>query len=142
MTKAETSPSSKPTTSSSAISESPSTLPSHCPPDVETLGRSTWTFLHTLTAAYPDAASRSRQNEMKQFLSLFSKLYPCWHCAEDFQDWMSKPGNEPKVQRKEDFGRWMCEAHNEVNRKLGKKIFNCNLWRERWDEGPRDGSCG
>ncbi len=25
--------------------------PEHCPPDIETLGRATWTFLHT-TAAY------------------------------------------------------------------------------------------
>ena len=55
---------------------------------------------------------------------------------------MQRPGNEPRVEGRELFGRWMCQAHNEVNRKLEKEEFDCNLWKERWKDGPRDGSCG
>ena len=138
-----TSPSSPSTASALPSTETTEpALPSHCPPDVETLGRSTWTFLHTLSAAYPPAASLPQQAEMRQFLSLFSRLYPCWHCAEDFQAWMKKPGNEPRLEGQEGLGRWMCEAHNEVNRKLGKQEFDCAFWRQRWKDGPGDGSCG
>lgn len=123
--------------------EETTTLPSDCPPDVEALGRSTWTFLHTMSAAYPPSPSRTQQSEMSQFLSLFSNLYPCWHCAEDFRDWMRRPGNEPRTEGREGLGQWMCEAHNEVNRKLGKKEFNCGKVGERWGpEGPGDGRCG
>ncbi|MCJ1480851.1 hypothetical protein MMC06_001006 [Schaereria dolodes] len=113
-----------------------------CPPDVEALGRSTWTLLHTISAAYPSSATPSQQSEMSQFLSLFSKLYPCWVCADDFRDWMSKTGNKPRVEGRAGLGKWMCEAHNEVNRKLGKKEFDCSRWEERWRDGWNDGSCG
>ncbi|KAL9019912.1 MAG: hypothetical protein Q9185_002854 [Variospora sp. 1 TL-2023] len=115
--------------------------PPECPPDVEELGRSTWTLLHTISASYPPRASPLQQSEMRQFLGLFGKLYPCWVCAEDFQQWMARKGNEPRVEGRDGFGRWMCEAHNEVNRKLGKREFDCGKWEERWRTGWKDGRC-
>ncbi|KAF2174114.1 hypothetical protein M409DRAFT_62253 [Zasmidium cellare ATCC 36951] len=114
---------------------------SQCPPDVEELGRSTWTLLHTITANYPTTPSLQQQSETKTFLSLFGKMYPCWVCADDFRSWMSSYGNEPRVSSREEFGRWMCEAHNAVNVKLGKREFDCGRWEERWRTGWRDGSC-
>lgn len=36
------------------------------------------------------------------------------------------------------FGRFMCGAHNAVNEKLGKGVFDCDLWQRRWVEGPGD----
>ena len=114
--------------------------PANCPPDVDQLGRSTWTLLHTMTANYPEKPSFVQQIETKQFIGLFSKMYPCWICADDFRVWM-KEGNEPRVSNREEFGRWMCEAHNAVNVKLGKDSFDCNMWEERWRTGWKDGSC-
>ncbi|KAL8828919.1 MAG: hypothetical protein Q9191_002310 [Dirinaria sp. TL-2023a] len=133
----------------SNTSETPSTnatstttsLSSDCPPDVDSLGRQTWTLLHTISASYPDSANPQQQSDMKSFLSLFSKIYPCWVCAEDFQEWMSRRGNEPKVEGRNALGNWMCEAHNEVNRKLGKEEFDCARWQERWRTGWKDGRC-
>ncbi|KNG84454.1 FAD dependent sulfhydryl oxidase Erv1 [Aspergillus nomiae NRRL 13137] len=114
-----------------------------CPPDVEALGRSTWTFLHSLTASYPVKATQEQQGEMRTFLKIFSRLYPCWVCADDFRTWMAEPSgrNEPRLAGRADFGTWMCEAHNEVNRKLGKKEFDCRFWEERWRTGWKDGRC-
>ncbi|KAI7208435.1 hypothetical protein KC333_g9143 [Hortaea werneckii] len=115
--------------------------PPDCPPDVDQLGRSTWTFLHTLTATYPVQPSPTRQQETKQFISLFSKFYPCWVCADDFRAWMKEDGNAPRVSNRDEFGQWMCEAHNAVNVKLGKERFDCSRWQERWRTGWRDGRC-
>ncbi|RMX81346.1 hypothetical protein D0869_06880 [Hortaea werneckii] len=115
--------------------------PPDCPPDVDQLGRSTWTFLHTLTATYPVQPSPTHQQETKQFISLFSKFYPCWVCADDFRSWMKEDGNAPRVSNREEFGQWMCEAHNAVNVKLGKERFDCSRWQERWRTGWRDGRC-
>ncbi|CAG8300302.1 unnamed protein product [Penicillium salamii] len=126
-----------------AATPSPSELPSDCPPDVEQLGRSTWTLLHSMAATYPEKASTEHQSNMQGFLKFFSKLYPCWVCADDFQAWMAHPSgrNQPKLGSRKEFGWWMCEAHNEVNRKLGKKEFDCRFWEERWRSGWKDGRC-
>ncbi|OCT47854.1 Mitochondrial FAD-linked sulfhydryl oxidase ERV1 [Cladophialophora carrionii] len=114
---------------------------SDCPPDVEELGRSTWTLLHSMAATYPEVAPPETQSIMKQFISTFSRLYPCYVCAEDFQDWLIQPGNEPKVKGQDELGMWACRAHNAVNVKLGKPEFDCNLWKERWKDGWKDGRC-
>ncbi|KAF2195219.1 hypothetical protein K469DRAFT_698784 [Zopfia rhizophila CBS 207.26] len=135
MIKKETSKSQS-TTASAALQPPPD-----CPPDIEQLGRSSWMLLHSITATYPTQPSSQLQNETKTFLYTFSKLYPCWHCASDFQQWMKEDKNSPRVSSREEFGRWMCEAHNAVNVKLGKSVFDCNKWDERWRTGWKDGSC-
>ncbi|PSN64625.1 hypothetical protein BS50DRAFT_576053 [Corynespora cassiicola Philippines] len=132
--------SSKPAAAAAATAPTP-TYPSDCPPDVEALGRSSWTLLHSITGAYPERPSPTLQSETKTFLHTFAKLYPCWHCGGDFQAWMREAGNAPRVSSRDEFGRWMCEAHNAVNVKLGKSVFDCNRWEERWRTGWRDGRC-
>ena len=53
-------------------------------------------------------------------------------------------GNEPRVSGRNELMKWMCEAHNEVNTKLGKKTFDCGekSLEDRWGNGPGDGRCG
>lgn len=50
---------------------------------------------------------------------------------------MGEKGNAPRVQGRMGLGMWMCEAHNEVNRKLGKRVWDCGggEWVGRWVEG-------
>lgn len=137
---ATTTATSDPNTTYTALpSSSPTSPPPNCPPDVEALGRSSWTLLHSLSASYPTTPSNTEQTEMTQFMGLFAKMYPCWVCAEDFQEYMRK--EEIRVGSRDDFGKWMCGAHNAVNRKLGKKEFDCGKWEERWRTGWGDGSC-
>ncbi|KAH8819705.1 ERV/ALR sulfhydryl oxidase domain-containing protein [Xylogone sp. PMI_703] len=113
--------------------------PKDCPPDVEQLGRASWTLLHSISASYPERPTLEEQSNVKQFMGLFGKLYPCWVCAEDFQAYMER--EKIRAGSRDEFGRWLCEAHNDVNRKLGKKEFDCNKWEERWRTGWKDGRC-
>ncbi|CAN9184051.1 unnamed protein product [Alternaria alternata] len=128
-----------PAAATPTTAETAPSLPADCPPDVEALGRSSWTLLHSITGAYPANPSPQLQSETKSFLTTFGKLYPCWVCAEDFQKWMQK--NTPRVSSRNEFGEWMCEAHNAVNEKLGKEQFDCKRWEERWRTGWKDGRC-
>ncbi|KAI1773746.1 FAD-linked sulfhydryl oxidase ALR [Hypoxylon cercidicola] len=121
----------------STFSQGPTT--DDCPADVETLGRSTWTLLHSIAATYPKAPSVSEQSDLKTFMGVFSRLYPCWVCAEDFQRYMEK--EQIRVGNRDEFGKWLCEAHNAVNVKLGKDTFDCSKWEERWRTGWKDGRC-
>lgn len=113
--------------------------PADCPPDVEVLGRSTWTLLHSIAATYPEKPSQGQKSDLLSFVGLFSKLYPCWVCAEDFQGYLRR--DTPKVGSRDEFGKWLCGAHNDVNRKLGKPEFDCSKWEERWRTGWKDGRC-
>lgn len=103
------------------------------PPDVEKLGRSSWSLLHSVAATYPENPSNKQQADLKQFLKLFGNFYPCWYCGGDFEKYMEK--KEPTTESQDAFGKWLCDAHNDVNKKLGKPRFDCNLWKQRWRDG-------
>ena len=44
-----------------------------CPLDREELGRSTWNFLHTMAAYYPDNPTQEQQHDMSSFVK---KIFP------------------------------------------------------------------
>ena len=108
------------------------------PPAVGKLGSSSWTFLHTMAANYPEKPTDTQKKEMNEFLNIFSRVYPCFWCAKDFEKYIRE--NAPRVGSREELSRWMCDAHNRVNKKLGKPKFNCDFWKQRWEEGWDDES--
>lgn len=57
-----------------------------CPLDKDELGRGTWGLLHTIAAKYPDSPTDDQKQNMKQYLTLFSKFYPCESCAADLRE--------------------------------------------------------
>jgi FAD-linked sulfhydryl oxidase len=113
---------------------------STCPPDVNKIGRSSWTLLHTMSVYLPEKElPQKTQNDLTNFVSILSRTYPCSHCAEDMRKDISQ--EPPKVQTGQEFANWLCKLHNKVNVKLGKAEFDCRTIYERWRDGPNDGSC-
>ncbi len=47
----------------------------------------------------------------------------------------------PKTGSQTELKHWLCWAHNQVNKKLGKPKFDCSKLDERWKYGWKDGSC-
>ncbi|RCI04292.1 hypothetical protein CU098_011941 [Rhizopus stolonifer] len=113
----------------------------NCPADVETLGRHTWTLLHTMAAYYPEKPEKKQQESMKTFFESFAEHYPCWFCkaSNDFKQDMS--ANPIDVTSRDALSEWLCRRHNKVNEKLGKKQFDCSKVFERWLTGPPNGKC-
>ena len=111
-----------------------------CPPDVNEIGRGTWTLLHTFSVYLPEQElSVEQQTDAKNFMGILSRVYPCTPCADDLkQDLKEIP---PKVKTGKEFAQWMCDLHNNVNVKLGKPTFDCSKVYERWRDGYPDGSC-
>uniref|UniRef100_A0A2S2NE22 Sulfhydryl oxidase n=1 Tax=Schizaphis graminum TaxID=13262 RepID=A0A2S2NE22_SCHGA len=110
-----------------------------CPLDKNELGRCTWKLLHTIAATYADKPSQEDQSNMEQFIRLIPKVYPCEICANDFAEILTY--HPPNISSQQSFAKWMCEAHNMVNRKLDKPLFDCSKVNERWRDGWPDGHC-
>ncbi|GBP33530.1 FAD-linked sulfhydryl oxidase ALR [Eumeta japonica] len=110
-----------------------------CPLDKDDLGRSTWGFLHTMAAYFPDKPTIEQAQNMCDFFQIFAEHYPCEPCAKDFAEDITK--NPPKTKSSQALSQWLCERHNTVNIKLGKPEFDCSKVFERWRDGWADGSC-
>ena len=106
-----------------------------CPPDRDELGRHSWTLLHTLAAYFPNSPSAAQSDAARSFVRTIGDLYPCRHCAEDFRAHLEE--SPPRVGSRAELSVWMCEAHNRVNRLLGKVEFSCTLsdLDRRWRKG-------
>lgn len=124
---------------SASTSSQPEVPPPHCPPDVEQLGRATWTFLHTTAAYYPEHPTPIQRANILSLIRSLPMVYPCTSCATDFGEDME--AHPPDVSGRVGLSRWLCERHNQVNEKLGKEKFDCSKTDERWKDGPSDGSC-
>ncbi|KAH9390704.1 hypothetical protein TYRP_006283 [Tyrophagus putrescentiae] len=111
-----------------------------CPLDKDQLGRASWSLVHTMAAYYPETPTAEDRTSMGAFVRALGRFYPCESCAEDFRRDIDQ--HPPDTSSRTALAAWWCQAHNRVNRKLGKTEFDCSRVDERWLDGWKDGSCG
>ncbi|GAA6053414.1 hypothetical protein JCM3770_002316 [Rhodotorula araucariae] len=117
-------------------------LPADCPPDVERLGRHTWTFLHTTASYFPPSPSAHQKGAMLSLIRALPTLYPCGSCASHLGAYLETHPPEPAIEKgREALEGWLCDVHNEVNERLGKERFDCGDVPQRWRDGWNDGRC-
>ncbi|RWR77997.1 FAD-linked sulfhydryl oxidase ERV1 isoform X2 [Cinnamomum micranthum f. kanehirae] len=100
------------------------------PVSKEELGRATWTLLHTLAAQFPDHPTRQQRRDVKELMSILSRIYPCKECADHFKEVLK--ANPVQAGSQAEFSQWLCHVHNVVNRSLGKVVFPCHRVDARW----------
>ena len=100
--------------------------------DLEELGRSTWTWLHSMAAKYPSNPTSEQQTGMTSLMYNFARFYPCEKCSYHvIQQMQQRP---PEVTSKIAFENYLCWLHNTVNERLGKPLFQCNNLDQRWGD--------
>jgi FAD-linked sulfhydryl oxidase len=97
------------------------------------LGRATWKFLHTMVARFPDEPTTSDRTALETFIHLFGRLYPCGECARHFRQLLAE--YPPQTSSRNAAAGWLCFAHNVVNERLEKPIFDCNNIGDFYDCG-------
>lgn len=97
------------------------------------LGRSSWTLLHVMATKFPPTPTEKNTQDLVSFVQLLSTLYPCGDCAAHFKKYIkANPIHTGAFATKKGVATWFCNAHNDVNKRLGKPIYDCNLVTERW----------
>lgn len=87
-------------------------------------GRATWKVLHRISAKYPDTPSENEKRLINQLFKGISLFFPCKECADHFKEEIRQV--PPKVENNKDLSKWLCYQHNQVNKRLGKEITDCN----------------
>lgn len=65
-------------------------------------------------------------------------LYLCRDCSEDFGKDLETHKPTSAVRSREELSKWFCGRHNEVNKKLGKEVWDCAIGKmdETWKDAP------
>lgn len=86
-----------------------------------------------MTLRYPEEPTDSERQTLKEFIHLFSLLYPCGDCANHFQQLLKEL--PPQTGSRKSASLWLCSVHNRVNARLGKPEFDCSHLDENYDCG-------
>ncbi|KAK9352619.1 ERV/ALR sulfhydryl oxidase domain-containing protein [Lipomyces doorenjongii] len=100
------------------------------------LGRASWKLFHTILARYPEKPTAEEREALSSYIYLFSRVYPCGECASHFQKLLKK--FPPQTSSRIAASQWGCHVHNQVNSRLGKKIFDCGTIAEKYQCGCVD----
>ncbi|KAJ5070751.1 fad-linked sulfhydryl oxidase alr [Anaeramoeba ignava] len=107
-----------------------------CPLSKEELGHSTWNFLHTVAAFYPENPSEKDKEYAYALINSIAHLYPCVYCSNHLKNYIEN--NPLDLRSSKTFSLWLCRLHNSVNKFLKKPLFNCSKVLERWKYGSKE----
>lgn len=114
----------------------PPAPPPQKPPSKKELGNAGWTLIHSVAVTYPLSPNDKDKFQATAFLNSIAHLYPCKRCRRHFEKYLV--ASPPNLSSRQGFMIWACRAHNDVNRRNGKREFPCNLNALE----PRWGDCG
>ncbi|SLM34535.1 ERV/ALR sulfhydryl oxidase domain [Lasallia pustulata] len=108
------------------------------------LGRAAWKLFHTTMARFPDTPTADESTALFSYVHLFARLYPWYVFAIDvifapaggkghFRQILNK--YPPQVASRSAAAAWGCHVHNEVNKSLGKAVFDCSNIGDFYDCG-------
>ena len=82
-------------------------------------GSQAWHFIHYVAVNYPEAPTESDKVDYKAFIDSLSNVMPCGSCGYHFKQYVDS--NPPNMDNRQSLFNWSVDAHNMVNKHLGKK---------------------
>jgi hypothetical protein len=86
-----------------------------------------------MAARFPENPTPEDRTTLETFIHLFGRLYPCGDCARHFRELIAQ--YPPQTSSRNAAAGWLCFAHNIVNERLEKEIFDCNAIGDFYDCG-------
>ena len=94
------------------------------PMDKDKAGRSYWGVIHNTAAVYPDNPTEEQKQNAEFFYKYLIENFVCPDCVNHAREYMA--ANKPDFSSRLSLSSYFCNMHNEVNKKLGKKIHDCS----------------
>ena len=92
------------------------------------LGSDTWSLLHSVAAMYSNHPNETERESVRDFFEGLMHFYPSK--SELMKEIIKEHPLE--YSNREELVYYMCQIHNILNKKLGKKKFSCkeafNVW--------------
>lgn len=102
------------------------------PSKLSVQGNIIWSYLHTISVRY--IPTEEGKEEMKTILKSISNFLICPICGNHWKQIIEDSELDDVVKDRKNLMLWLCEKHNEINKKLGKEIFDCKIEKifEKW----------
>ena len=99
----------------------------------ESLGPNTWSLLHSVAAIYSNHPNKTESESIKDFFEGLMYFYPS---KSELMEEILKD-HPLGYSNREELVYYMCQIHNIMNKKIGKKKFSCKEAFSVWG-----GDCG
>lgn len=87
-------------------------------------GPSAWNWLHVIAHTAPETPTDAERDAYREFLYAFASYLPCAKCRAHFQSFLTRHlQTTDAFATRASFVEFMNDAHNEVNARLGKRVY-------------------
>ncbi len=101
------------------------------PFDKKVWGPKLWEVMHTFSFAYQPNPSNNEKQAAFNFYTSLGPLIPCKTCSQHCLEYLRD--NPPRVNTRDELILWVFNFHNEVNRRLGKRLYTKQELFDRYE---------
>ena len=91
---------------------------------IDRWGPAAWNTLHAFAHSTPVTLDARAREDMGHFLRLFGRHLPCPTCRTHFSRYLDAHLSSQSLATREGVVRFVHDAHNDVNRRLGKPVVS------------------
>ena len=92
----------------------------------EVWGPPAWTFLHSITLAYPDNPSDVNKTNYENFFNALQPILPCAKCSQNYLKHLQEDPISNHLDSKNSLVNWLINVHNKVNKINDKRELTYN----------------
>ena len=90
---------------------------------IDRWGPAAWNTLHVFAQTAPKILNVEEQEEWRVFLLSFANMLPCVTCRSHFTAFLTAEMTDKSLGSRDALIQLLNMAHNDVNRRLGKRIW-------------------
>jgi hypothetical protein len=102
--------------------------------DVRLWGPQFWSTMDFVAFNYPHEPTETDKKNVRTFYETLALLLPCSSCRNDFAKMLKTFPIDEHLQNQESLTKWLVEAHNRVNEKLGKSRIDYETVANKYNQ--------